>query len=114
MTVPDFTCKTIFDLVCFSCQHRIATSVHQAFTFISVIPFHQLGMGMIMVLFCNFIYIVLNACNANIEFIFFSSEDLLCGSDGVTYYGECELGKAKCEAQKDVYIVKIGQCEGEI
>ncbi|XP_049733524.1 agrin isoform X1 [Elephas maximus indicus] len=36
----------------------------------------------------------------------------VCGSDGVTYGTECELKKAKCESQRELYVVAQGACRG--
>lgn len=37
----------------------------------------------------------------------------VCGSDGVTYRTECELKKARCESQPELYVVAQGTCRGE-
>ncbi|XP_058994152.1 agrin isoform X10 [Mustela lutreola] len=36
----------------------------------------------------------------------------VCGSDGVTYGTECELKKARCEAQRALYVTAQGACRG--
>ncbi|XP_042637513.1 agrin [Orycteropus afer afer] len=36
----------------------------------------------------------------------------VCGSDGVTYGTECELKKAKCESQRELYVAAQGSCRG--
>ncbi|XP_016077400.1 PREDICTED: agrin-like, partial [Miniopterus natalensis] len=36
----------------------------------------------------------------------------VCGSDGVTYGTECELKKARCESQRELYVVAQGACRG--
>ncbi|XP_010848538.1 PREDICTED: agrin [Bison bison bison] len=36
----------------------------------------------------------------------------VCGSDGVTYRTECELKKARCESQPELYVVAQGACRG--
>lgn len=36
----------------------------------------------------------------------------VCGSDGVTYGTECELKKARCEAQRELHVVAHGACRG--
>ncbi|ELK23609.1 Agrin [Myotis davidii] len=36
----------------------------------------------------------------------------VCGSDGVTYSTECELKKARCESQRELYVVAQGACRG--
>ncbi|XP_032216637.1 agrin isoform X13 [Mustela erminea] len=36
----------------------------------------------------------------------------VCGSDGVTYGTECELKKARCEAQQALYVTAQGACRG--
>lgn len=37
----------------------------------------------------------------------------VCGSDGVTYGSECELKKARCESQPELYTAAQGACRGE-
>lgn len=37
----------------------------------------------------------------------------VCGSDGVTYGSECELKKARCESQPELYTAAQGACQGE-
>lgn len=37
----------------------------------------------------------------------------VCGSDGVTYGTECELKKARCESQRELYVTAQGACRGE-
>lgn len=37
----------------------------------------------------------------------------VCGSDGVTYGTECELKKARCLAQRELYVTAQGACRGE-
>ncbi|XP_069893156.1 agrin isoform X3 [Dipodomys merriami] len=34
----------------------------------------------------------------------------VCGSDGVTYGTECDLKKARCESQRELYVVGQGAC----
>ncbi|XP_036738492.2 agrin isoform X2 [Manis pentadactyla] len=36
----------------------------------------------------------------------------VCGSDGVTYGSECELKKARCESQPELYTAAQGACRG--
>ncbi|XP_030743825.1 agrin [Echinops telfairi] len=36
----------------------------------------------------------------------------VCGSDGVTYGTECELKKARCESQRELYVATQGACRG--
>uniref|UniRef100_A0A8C6RCX2 Agrin n=1 Tax=Nannospalax galili TaxID=1026970 RepID=A0A8C6RCX2_NANGA len=36
----------------------------------------------------------------------------VCGSDGVTYGTECDLKKARCESQQELYVVAQGACRG--
>ncbi|XP_064446268.1 agrin isoform X5 [Mirounga angustirostris] len=36
----------------------------------------------------------------------------VCGSDGVTYGTECELKKARCESQRELYVTAQGACRG--
>uniref|UniRef100_A0A8C7AK28 Agrin n=1 Tax=Neovison vison TaxID=452646 RepID=A0A8C7AK28_NEOVI len=36
----------------------------------------------------------------------------VCGSDGVTYGTECELKKARCLAQRELYVTAQGACRG--
>ncbi|KAM9687274.1 agrin isoform 2-T2 [Trichechus inunguis] len=36
----------------------------------------------------------------------------VCGSDGVTYGTECELKKARCESQRELYVAAQGACRG--
>ncbi|XP_062961532.1 agrin isoform X2 [Cynocephalus volans] len=36
----------------------------------------------------------------------------VCGSDGVTYGTECDLKKARCESQRELYIAAQGACQG--
>ncbi|XP_035966069.1 agrin isoform X8 [Halichoerus grypus] len=36
----------------------------------------------------------------------------VCGSDGVTYGTECELKKARCESQRELYVTAQGVCRG--
>lgn len=37
----------------------------------------------------------------------------VCGSNGVTYGTECELKKARCELQRELYVAAQGTCRGE-
>ncbi|XP_030883004.1 agrin isoform X2 [Leptonychotes weddellii] len=36
----------------------------------------------------------------------------VCGSDGVTYGTECELKKARCESQRELFVTAQGACRG--
>ncbi|ELV12779.1 Agrin [Tupaia chinensis] len=36
----------------------------------------------------------------------------VCGSDGLTYSTECDLKKARCESQQELYVVAQGACRG--
>lgn len=36
----------------------------------------------------------------------------VCGSDGVTYSTECELKKARCVSQRELYVAAQGACRG--
>ncbi|XP_053432028.1 agrin isoform X3 [Nycticebus coucang] len=36
----------------------------------------------------------------------------LCGSDGITYSTECDLKKARCELQQELYVAAQGACQG--
>nr|XP_045006946.1 agrin isoform X2 [Jaculus jaculus] len=36
----------------------------------------------------------------------------VCGSDGVTYGTECDLKKARCESQRELYVAAQGACRG--
>ncbi|KAM5248760.1 agrin [Ctenodactylus gundi] len=36
----------------------------------------------------------------------------VCGSDGITYGTECDLKKARCESQQELYVVAQGACHG--
>uniref|UniRef100_A0A287D8F4 Agrin n=1 Tax=Ictidomys tridecemlineatus TaxID=43179 RepID=A0A287D8F4_ICTTR len=38
---------------------------------------------------------------------------LVCGSDGVTYGSECDLKRARCESQGELYVAAQGPCRGE-
>lgn len=37
----------------------------------------------------------------------------VCGSNGITYGTECELKKARCELQQELYVTAQGACRGE-
>lgn len=37
----------------------------------------------------------------------------VCGSDGITYGTECDLKKARCESQQELYVAAQGACRGE-
>lgn len=37
----------------------------------------------------------------------------VCGSDGITYNTECDLKKARCESQQELYVTAQGACRGE-
>ena len=34
----------------------------------------------------------------------------MCGSDGVTYHGSCNLARAECKTGKKIEIVSLGEC----
>ncbi|XP_035295201.1 agrin isoform X8 [Cricetulus griseus] len=36
----------------------------------------------------------------------------VCGSDGITYNTECDLKKARCESQQELYVAAQGACRG--
>lgn len=36
----------------------------------------------------------------------------VCGSDGITYGTECDLKKARCESQQELYVASPGACRG--
>lgn len=36
--------------------------------------------------------------------------EAVCGSNGITYLNECDLKKASCQNQKDIYISHKGPC----
>ncbi|XP_052572618.1 agrin isoform X2 [Peromyscus californicus insignis] len=36
----------------------------------------------------------------------------VCGSDGITYNTECDLKKARCESQQELYVAAQGICRG--
>ncbi|GAB1289362.1 Agrin [Apodemus speciosus] len=36
----------------------------------------------------------------------------VCGSDGITYSTECDLKKARCESQQELYVAAQGACRG--